>query len=64
MAELSGLSPLGVTVYIVDEDGNEVPPGKEGELCCVGPNVMKGYYNNKEATDEVITTAPDGKSRM
>ena len=54
----------GVTVYIVDEEGKEVPPGKEGELCCVGPNVMRGYYNNKEATDEVITTAPDGKSRM
>jgi len=54
----------GVTVYIVDKNGNAVAPGKEGEICCVGPNVMKGYYNNKEATDEVITTAPDGKSRM
>ena len=54
----------GVKVYVVDEDGNEVARGEEGEICCVGPNVMKGYYNNQEATDEVITTAPDGKSRM
>lgn len=54
----------GVTVYIVDENGNEVPPGTEGEICCVGPNVMRGYHNNKEATDEVISVAPDGKSRM
>jgi len=54
----------GVTVYIVDKNGNAVAPGKEGEICCVGPNVMKGYYNNKEATDEVISIAPDGKSRM
>jgi len=54
----------GVTVYIVDENGNAVPPETEGEICCVGPNVMKGYYNNTEATDEVISIAPDGKSRM
>lgn len=53
-----------VTVYIVDEDGKEVPEGEEGEICCVGPNIMKGYHNNPEATEEVITLAPDRKSRM
>lgn len=54
----------GVMVYIVDENGQPVAPGEEGEICCVGPNVMKGYYTNQEATDEVISIAPDGKSRM
>ena len=29
-----------------------------------GPNVMKGYHNNSVATAEVITLAPDGKSRL
>lgn len=55
----------GVDVYCIDpETGKPVEEGQEGEICCVGRNVMRGYYNNKEATDEVISIAPDGKSRM
>ena len=53
-----------VEVLIINEEGNPVGPGEEGEICCTGPNVMRGYHNNPEATDEVISLAPDGKSRM
>jgi long-chain acyl-CoA synthetase len=54
----------GVEVHIIDEDGKPLPPGVDGEICCTGPNIMKGYFNNPTATEEVISVAPDGKSRM
>ena len=40
----------GVDVRVVDDDGNDVPPGQPGEFIARGFNVMKGYFNNPEAT--------------
>lgn len=54
----------GVTVYIMDKNGNPLHHGQEGEICCTGPNIMKGYHRNQEETEKAITMAPDGKSRM
>lgn len=37
-------------VFVVDENGNEVPPGQVGELVIRGSNVMQGYWNAPEET--------------
>ncbi|MEO1061077.1 MAG: class I adenylate-forming enzyme family protein [Actinomycetota bacterium] len=39
---------------LVDESGEELPPGSTGELCVRGPVVIKGYLNRPEATAEAI----------
>ena len=44
-----------VDVKVLDPETNrEVPVGTQGEMCCKGFNVMKGYYKNPVATAEVI----------
>lgn len=44
-----------VEVRVIDpETGEECPVGVQGEMCCRGFNVMKGYYNNPQATAEII----------
>lgn len=39
---------------IVDGDGQPVKQGDVGELAVAGPGVMKCYYRNKKASDEVL----------
>lgn len=44
-----------VDVKVLDPETNqEVPAGVQGEMCCKGFNVMKGYYKNPKATAEII----------
>ncbi|MBN1828502.1 MAG: AMP-binding protein, partial [Deltaproteobacteria bacterium] len=49
-----GTPAPGVDVKVVDDDGSELPAGQVGELIVRGPNVMKGYFNEPEATAEVL----------
>ncbi|MDH4612670.1 long-chain-fatty-acid--CoA ligase FadD1 [Pseudomonas sp. BN102] len=39
---------------VVDDAGNDVGRGAPGELCVKGPQVMKGYWQRQEATDEIL----------
>ncbi len=45
----------GVSVKIVGDDEQELPPGSEGEICVKGDNVMKGYWNLPDATRDAFT---------
>jgi long-chain acyl-CoA synthetase len=50
-----GFPPIGTDVRILDDKGNEVPDGKIGIIHVKGPQVMKGYYKNPDATAKTIS---------
>ncbi|MCP4668739.1 MAG: long-chain fatty acid--CoA ligase, partial [Deltaproteobacteria bacterium] len=41
-------------IKIIDDEGNNLPPRKQGELCVKGTCVTKGYLSRPEATAEVF----------
>jgi O-succinylbenzoic acid--CoA ligase len=40
---------------IMDDNGRELPPGEQGEIWIHGPMVVKGYWNNPQATADNFT---------
>jgi len=49
-----GLPIPNTEISIRDDDGKAVKRGEPGEICVKGPQVMKGYWQNEEATAEAI----------
>jgi acyl-CoA synthetase (AMP-forming)/AMP-acid ligase II len=49
-----GIAFPGQQIRIVDEAGNELPTGADGEVIITGPNVMRGYLGRPDETARVI----------
>ncbi|WP_128599114.1 long-chain-fatty-acid--CoA ligase FadD [Pantoea rodasii] len=49
-----GLPVPSTDVRIVDDEDKDVAPGEPGELCIRGPQVMVGYWQRPDATEEVL----------
>ncbi|MFE7898168.1 class I adenylate-forming enzyme family protein [Streptomyces sp. NPDC057424] len=45
----------GMSVKALGPKGQEVPPGVIGEICARGPGVMRGYWNDDQATADITT---------
>lgn len=49
-----GVPVPSTEMKLCDEEGNEVPMGERGEINIKGPQVMQGYYNRPDETDNVL----------
>ena len=52
--ESAGIPISGVRLKLDDGNGKEPESGSPGELCVAGDNVMKGYFQNPDATKRVL----------
>ncbi|MFN3701681.1 MAG: long-chain-fatty-acid--CoA ligase [Alphaproteobacteria bacterium] len=61
-----GLPLPNTIIEIINKDDKVTPMalGDRGEVCIRGPQVMKGYWKNKEATDDVLRPTGDGDYRL
>jgi long-chain acyl-CoA synthetase len=50
-----GVPVPSTDISLRDDDGNEVAQGESGELCAKGPQVMKAYWRQPQATADVMT---------
>jgi long-chain acyl-CoA synthetase len=50
-----GVPMPNTDMKLLDDDGNEVPPGERGEIAIKGPQVMAGYWQRPDETAKVMT---------
>ena len=51
-----GIPLQSTDVKIIDENGNKLQVGQEGELCVKGPQVMSGYLNDSSNKSQNFTS--------
>lgn len=59
LLELGERLPIGYVksdspAFIIDDEGNVLPAGEQGEIIVTGPAISKGYLNNPEKTAEAF----------
>ena len=61
-----GLPFPGTILEIIDTEDKvtPMPVGERGEICIRGPQVMQGYWQNIDATNDVLRKTPDGDIRL
>ena len=50
-----GIPVPSTNVKIINSAGQECQIGEPGELIAKGPQIMKGYFNKQQATDDILT---------
>ncbi|MEI2298181.1 class I adenylate-forming enzyme family protein [Ensifer sp. MJa1] len=54
-----GIAIPNTEAFVVDDEGQRVPPGVPGELVIRGPHVMQGYWRNDAATERMLRPGPN-----
>ena len=59
-----GKPQTGVTLKVIDDDGNELGPGSVGELVGRSRTMMQGYHNQPDATDRAFWRDAEGNAHV
>lgn len=61
---LIGKPIANTKVFVMDENGDQVPIGIAGEICLAGNGLAKGYLNREELSNDRFSLHPQLKTRI